>query len=200
VIVMEPLRGGTLAAPPPPAIDALWRESEMRRTPAEWALRWVWNHPEVTVVLSGMSDEAQVDENLRIAPSALPGALTDAEVNLVTAVGVKYRQIMKVGCTGCGYCLPCPNGVNIPGCFDSFNALHTFGKTPQEAGFQYVLSVSGIFSRSLAYASLCSQCLDCLDKCPQKLQIPDLLEQVVREFEGDSLKDIEAMARRVFNA
>ncbi len=201
VIVMEPLRGGTLAiSPQPPAIDALWREAGVRRTPAEWALRWVWNHPKVTVVLSGMNDEAQVEENLRVAADALPGSLTAAETALLERAGRKYREIMKVGCTGCGYCLPCPSGVNIPGCFDAFNALHTFGKTPQEAGFQYVLRVSGMVSGSRAYASLCTQCMDCIDKCPQSLQIPDLLDQVAREFEGERLKDIEATARRLFHA
>ncbi|MGO9229846.1 MAG: aldo/keto reductase [Bryobacteraceae bacterium] len=201
VIVMEPLRGGTLAiSPQPPAIDALWREAGVRRTPAEWALRWVCNHPKVTVVLSGMNDEAQVEENLRVAADALPGSLTAAETALLERAGRKYREIMKVGCTGCGYCLPCPSGVNIPGCFDAFNALHTFGKTPQEAGFQYVLRVSGMVSGSRAYASLCTQCMDCIDKCPQSLQIPDLLDQVAREFEGERLKDIEATARRLFHA
>lgn len=197
VIVMEPLRGGTLAAAPPPAIDALWRKAELRRTPAEWALRWVWNHPEVTVVLSGMNDEAQVEENLRIAADAFPGSLTPAEVGLVESVGRKYREIMKVGCTGCGYCQPCPSGVDVPGCFDAFNAFHTFGKT-REARFQYVLRASGILSGHPGYASLCSQCGDCLDKCPQSLAIPDLLEQVVAQFEGDGLKDVEAMVRGMF--
>jgi len=197
VIVMEPLRGGTLAAAPPPAIDALWRKAELRRTPAEWALRWVWNHPEVTVVLSGMNDEAQVEENLRIAADAFPGSLTPAEVGLVESVGRKYREIMKVGCTGCGYCQPCPSGVDVPGCFDAFNAFHTFGKT-REARFQYVLRASGILSGHPGYASLCSQCGDCLDKCPQSLAIPDLLEQVVAQFEGDGLRDVEAMVRGMF--
>jgi hypothetical protein len=197
VIVMEPLRGGALAVPPPPAIDALWREAERRRTPAEWALRWVWNHPEVTVVLSGMNDEAQVEENLRIAADARPGSLSAAEVDLVGRVGRKYREIMKVGCTGCGYCQPCPSGVDIPGSFELFNAFHTFGKT-QEAGFLYVLRAGGVMSGRPAYASLCSHCLDCLQKCPQGLEIPDLLEQVVREFEGEGLKEREAMARQLF--
>ena len=197
VIVMEPLRGGTLAAAPPPAIDALWRKAELRRTPAEWALRWVWNHPEVTVALSGMNDEAQVEENLRIAADARPGSLTAAEAVLIERVGRKYREITKVGCTGCGYCQPCPSGVDIPGCFDSFNAFHTFGKT-REARFQYVLRASGVLSGHPAYASLCSQCRDCVEKCPQSLPIPDLLEQVVSQFEGDGLQNVEAMVRGMF--
>jgi len=102
VIVMEPLRGGTLAASPPPAITGFWRETEKLRTPAEWALRWVWQHPEVTVALSGMSDEAQVEENLSVSAEAHPGSLTPAEVELIGRVGRKYRELMKVGCTGCG--------------------------------------------------------------------------------------------------
>jgi predicted aldo/keto reductase-like oxidoreductase len=200
VIVMEPLRGGMLAASPqPPAIEALWREAERRRTPAEWALRWVWNHPEVTVALSGMNDEAQVEENLAIAADALPGSLTAAELELMGRVTRKYREIMKVACTGCGYCQPCPSGVDIPGAFDAFNAFHTFGKT-QEAGFLYALRAGGVLSGQPSYASLCTRCLDCLEKCPQGLEIPDLLEQVVAQFEGEGLKEREAMIRGLFTA
>jgi hypothetical protein len=103
---------------------------------------------------------------------------------------------MKVGCTGCGYCQPCPSGVDIPGCFDLFNAFHTFGRP--EAGFLYVLRAGGVISGRPAYASLCSRCLDCLEKCPQHLEIPDLLEQVAAQFEGEGLKEREAMVRRFF--
>ncbi len=200
VIVMEPLRGGALAvSPQPSAIDDIWREAECSRTPAEWALRWVWNHPEVTVVLSGMNDEAQVEENLKVADSARPGSLTAAETGLVGRVGRKYREIMKVACTGCGYCQPCPSGVNIPGSFEAFNTFHTFGKT-QEAGFSYVVRGSGILSGQPGYASLCSHCEDCLQKCPQGLQIPDLLEQVANLFEREGLREREAMVRSLFHA
>ena len=196
VIVMEPLRGGMLAASPPPAIDAIWQEAEQRRTPAEWALRWIWNQPEVTVVLSGMNDEAQVEENLRIAADARPGSLTAAEADLIGRVSRKYREIMKVGCTGCGYCQPCPSGVDIPGCFDVFNAWHMFGD--QGARFVYVLRGSGVLSGQPTYASLCSHCGDCVQKCPQGLEIPDLLEEVAREFETGGVGEREAMVRRLF--
>jgi predicted aldo/keto reductase-like oxidoreductase len=198
VVVMEPLRGGALASsPPPPAISALWREAEQHRSPAEWALRWVWNHAEVTVALSGMNDEAQVEENLRIAGDARPGRLTTAEVDLIGRVGRKYREIMKVGCTGCGYCQPCPSGVDIPSSFDLLNAAHTFGKS-EEAGFLYVVRAGGVLSGRPAYASLCSRCMDCVQKCPQHLEIPDLLEQVAREFEGEGLREREAKVRSLF--
>jgi uncharacterized protein len=198
VVAMEPLRGGALAASPqPPAIDALWKEAARRRSPAEWALRWVWNHPEVTLALSGMNDQAQVEENLRIAADASAGSLTAAEDGLIGAVGRKYRELMKVGCTGCGYCQPCPSGVNISECFATFNTFHTFGKK-QEAGFLYVVRMGGVLTGRPGYASLCSHCLDCVQKCPQELDVPGLLEQVVEEFERDGLAEREAAVRNFF--
>jgi len=198
VVVMEPLRGGALAVTPqPPAIEALWQEAGERRTPAEWALRWVWNHPEVSVVLSGMNDEAQIEENLKIASDARPNSLADAELSLIARVGQKYREIMKVGCTGCGYCQPCPSGVGISECFSLFNAFHTFGQK-DSAAFLYVVRMGGLITGQPAYASLCSHCGDCVPKCPQGLQIPALLEQVAAEFESNGLKEREEMARKLF--
>jgi hypothetical protein len=198
VVVMEPLRGGVLAASrQPPAVEALWQEAGIRRTPAEWALRWVWNQPEAIVVLSGMNDEAQVRENVEIAADATPGSLTEAELGLIDRVAKKYREIMKVACTGCGYCQPCPSGVNIPECFSAFNAYHTFGQT-RMAPFLYVLRMGGIIRGSSSYASLCSHCRDCVQKCPQDLDVPTLLGQVVSQFEGEGLKEREAMARGFF--
>jgi predicted aldo/keto reductase-like oxidoreductase len=128
-------------------------------------LRWVWDHPEVTVVLSGMSDETQIEENLATAAGARAGSLTAPETELVARAGAKYREIMKVECTGCGYCLPCPSGVDIPSSFDAFNVWHTLGK-PQQANFSYIVRAAGIFTGQPAYASLCSRCMDCEEKCP----------------------------------
>ena len=110
-----------------------------------------------------------------------------------------YRDLMKVDCTGCDYCQPCPSGVDIAGCFESFNAYHTFGRT-QDAAFLYALRMCGVMSGRPAYASLCSHCLDCLDQCPQSLPIPDLLEQVAAEFETADLPQRVAMVRRLFEA
>ncbi len=103
VIIMEPLRGGNLTRTVPPAVREIWDEAPVKRTPAEWALRWIWNHPEVTVVLSGMNDEAHIRENLSIADQAYPNSLTNAELQLVKRVEKKYRELMKVACTGCQY-------------------------------------------------------------------------------------------------
>ena len=198
VIVMEPLRGGSLASVVPPAVEALWKESKIRRTPAEWALRWVWNRPEVTVILSGMNDEKHIQENLRLASEAHAGSLTEAELRLVERVGRKYRELMKVGCTGCGYCMPCPSGVLIPGCFEEYNKLHMFG-TRDESRFIYALRMSGMLvdGRPM-YASQCAECGTCLDKCPQKIQIPAVLKQVAAEMEGPDTPELLAKARQLF--
>jgi len=117
VMIMEPLRGGNLAGPVPEEIEKIWAGAPEKRSPAEWALRWVWDHPEVTTVLSGMNDEAHIDENIRAAGTALPDSLSPDDRARIEQVRDTYKRLMKVGCTGCGYCMPCPFGVDIPGCF-----------------------------------------------------------------------------------
>jgi uncharacterized protein len=198
VIVMEPLRGGKLASPIPESVEAIWNEAQVKRTPAEWALRWVWNRPEVTVVLSGMNAETQVEENLRIADRGQPNSLTDAELQLVRRVEQTYRTLMKAGCTGCRYCVPCPAGVAIPVCLELYNDLHMFGKA-DEARFMYVARLGGtITGGQSGYASQCVQCGQCLEKCPQHLEIPRLLESVAAELEGPDLGAREAMVQQLF--
>jgi len=198
VIIMEPLRGGILASHVPPAVKEIWDEAPTKRTAAEWALRWVWNHPEVTVVLSGMNDETDIEENLAVADNAYPNSLTEGELQLVKNVERKYRELMKAGCTGCRYCMPCPQGVNIPSCFELYNSLHMSGNA-DEAKFLYAAQLSGVLSiGEPAYASQCVQCGECLEKCPQHLEIPELLESVVEELEGPDLEDRVAMTKQIF--
>ena len=197
VIVMEPLRGGTLAAAPPEPVAEMWRQAAIRRTPAEWALRWIWNHPEVTLALSGMNEESQVEENVRVAGEAHPGSLGDDELELVGRVAQQYRSLLKVDCTGCAYCQPCPSDVDIPGSLETLNAHFTYGKV-KEAAFLYSLRLSGTLTGRRAYASQCSHCNDCLDKCPQSLPIPDLLEEAAALFEGPGLSEREAAVRQLF--
>ena len=114
VVVMEPLKGGSLVDKLPKAITDIYGNSSVKRTPADWALSWVLNHPEVTLVLSGMNDEAQVGENLKIADSALPNSLTPQELQVTNRVAEIYRKLLTIPCTGCQYCMPCANGVSIP--------------------------------------------------------------------------------------
>lgn len=199
VVVMEPLRGGTIARPTPPAaIAAIWNESIVKRTPAEWALRWVWNRPEVTLLLSGMNDESQIAENLAIADSARPNTLTRAELDLIDRAAAKYKELMKIGCTGCAYCMPCPSGVMIPTCFDEYNKMHMFGPV-EMAKFVYAFRMSGVITDGTpGYASQCTSCCECVSKCPQQLPIPDLLAQVAAEMEGPDLMDRVVKARAIF--
>jgi predicted aldo/keto reductase-like oxidoreductase len=182
IIVMEPLRGGLLARDVPPEVQAIWDEGETGRTPAERALRWIWNRPEVHVILSGMNDEKQVEENTRIAGGALPNSLSPAELDLARRAAIAYRGLMKADCTGCQYCLPCPAGVGIPGCFRFYNSKHAL--RDKRAGLYYTLFLGGGLGGPPSLASLCTDCGACLEKCPQNLPIPDLLRDVTREFEG----------------
>lgn len=198
VIIMEPLRGGYLANPVPPAVQEIWDEASTKRTAAEWALLWVWNHPEVTVVLSGMNEETHIEENLAVADKAYPNSLTEAEIQLVKKVERKYRELMKAGGTGCRYCMPCPEGVNIPLCFETYNTLYMSGNA-DETKFMYAARLGGVLSGGEPeFASLCVQCGECLEKCPQHLDIPTILESVVEELEGSDLEERVAIAKQIF--
>ncbi len=194
VIVMEPLRGGNLAGRVPREVEAIWDEAEVKRTPVEWALRWIWNRPQVTCVLSGMNKDEHVEENLRVAGEAHPGSLTPEELRLVSRVEETYRRVMKIGCTGCRYCMPCPEGVDIPFCFQIYNDKHTFGD--RRAGFTYITMLAGTL-HGTGYASLCKDCGRCVKKCPQHLAIPELLRDVAAEFEGFTMKPTAWIMRRV---
>jgi hypothetical protein len=182
VMIMEPLRGGNLGGRVSDDVKKIWDGSPVKRTPAEWGLRWVWNHPEVTVVLSGMNEEAHIDENLRVAADAYAGSLTEEELVRIAEVRDTYGQLMKVGCTGCSYCMPCPAGVDIPGCFSLYNDHHLFSFN-RMATFQYFGRHGGLMG-SVSYAGLCRACGKCEKVCPQHLPIPALLRDVSREFEG----------------
>lgn len=198
VIVMEPLRGGNLANKVPPAVEDIWNEAEVKRTPAEWALRWVWNHPQVTVVLSGMNEEAHVEENLKIADEALSESLSEKELQLVARVEQKYLELMIVSCTGCRYCMPCPAGVDIPGCFEVYNNLLLFGNGDQMK-IMYVAKLGGILRGSdPQFASMCIECGKCVEACPQHLPIPDFLKDVVEELEGPGMEMRLEIARQLF--
>jgi hypothetical protein len=182
VMIMEPLRGGNLGGKVPNEVKKIWDGSPVKRTPAEWGLRWVWDHPEVTVVLSGMNDEAHIDENLKTAATAFPGSLTEEELVRIGQVRSAYGRQMKVGCTGCGYCMPCPVGVDIPGCFSLYNAHHLFPHD-RSAKFQYFGRHGGLLA-GVSSAGLCRACGKCEKACPQHLPVRDLLRDVSKEMEG----------------
>jgi len=187
VMVMEPLRGGNLSGPEvPPAVQAIWETAETERTPVEWDLRWVWNNPEVTVVLSGMNVDEHIDQNLAIAGQAEANSLTDAELELIAQVADKYRELMPIGCTGCQYCMPCPAGVNIPSCFEIYNTGHMFEEPQERTQFVYAVQNGGVRGNK-TYASQCVECGQCMEHCPQHIEIPDRLKEVAEYCEADGL-------------
>lgn len=193
VTVMEPLRGGMLTGRVPESVDRIWQRSAIQRSPAEWALRWLWNHPEITTVLSGMNEEAHINENVRVAGETLPGSMTSQEMTLVEGVKQEYFRLKKVDCTGCGYCMPCPAGVNIPMCFGFYNTKHLFGGNG--ANFQYTFFTSGLTGGKPANASLCINCGKCEIACPQHIQVRRELKQVVKEMEPPIVRPLLAGVR-----
>jgi uncharacterized protein len=165
VVVMEPLRGGMLAAPPPADIQAVWDKSAIRRSQVEWAFRWLADKPAVKVILSGVSNMTQLQDNLRIFAAAGSARLTEAETALISDVQELYRLKLNVGCTGCNYCVPCPSGVAIP---DVFRIYNRFALNGDLAACQK--SYSGHVKRS-SDASQCTECGQCEAVCPQKIPI-----------------------------
>jgi predicted aldo/keto reductase-like oxidoreductase len=168
VVVMEPVRGGTLARTPPQPILDLWAEAQTRRSPAEWALRWVWNHPEVSVVLSGMNLMEHVVENVATAQAALSGTLTPDELALIGRVRDKYNELAPIPCTACEYCLPCPNGVQIPRIFQFYNEAIMYNDLrPSRMRYGWL--------DEQERANACEACGSCEDLCPQSIEIIEWL-------------------------
>jgi len=174
VIVMEPLFGGTLANPPQP-VREIWQAS--RQQPADVALRWLWDKPEVSLVLSGMSTLEQVKQNIATACDSGVGQLDEEARELVRRVQARYAELSPVPCTKCGYCLPCPNGVNIPLNFELFNNATVFqGSSTALCRNLY----NGLAESERAGA--CQACGQCEERCPQDIKIGELMEKVAQRF------------------
>ena len=180
IVVMEPIRGGLLAKDLP-GISEIWKEAKVRHPPAGWALRWVWNHPEVTVVLSGMLTPEQVRQNVAMAKTGVPRSMTTAELSLFRKVKKELENRILIPCTGCRYCSPCPHGVSIPECFEYFNRGHTYDDKEQTRQI-YTMFLGGFFDGIPHYASLCQECGECEEKCPQSLPVRENLKKVVEYF------------------
>ena len=172
VIIMEPLRGGKLVNLPTKAKELL-QADERGYTPAELGLRWLWNQPEVTCVLSGMNTMKMVKENIRIASSAEPGHFTEDDFELVEKIKKIIREKEKVGCTGCRYCMPCPKGVDIPGNFYYYNLMYMEKKASARFEFAQAMGVR----KEPGFASQCVGCGKCEKHCPQHLPIREKLKE-----------------------
>lgn len=170
VVVMEPLRGGRLANnPAPKAVEAVWAKSVHNWSPAAWALHWVWDQPEVSTALSGMSTMPQVEENLETASASAIGKLSEQDHELIAEVRKAYDSITPIPCTQCEYCLPCPNGVAIPRIFEIYNETVMYEEL-DDSRWAYNNQIS-----PEARADNCIECGDCEIACPQNIEIIDWL-------------------------
>lgn len=165
VIIMEPIKGGKLAKEPRGDLKDIWERSGINRTPAELALRWVWDHPEVTLLLSGMSSMEQVKENIKTASDITPLSLDPSEIKLIENIKDIYNSRNKVGCTSCRYCVPCPNKVAIPDIFEIYNNYYVYEATAAGINSYERMKKAGIDSTN------CVECAQCEDACPQNLEI-----------------------------
>jgi len=183
VFIMEPLLGGRLANPkslPAKALNAM-REANPSLSPAAWALKWIWNHAEVTLLLSGMSAQGQLDENIAISEGiAAPSFLSQSEIGVIDRVIEIFNESNRIPCTGCGYCIPCPAGVNIPGCFASYNDSYKCGRFA--ALKPYVMATAALTSKN-GLASSCRACGKCEAHCPQGINIGKSLKSVAKRLE-----------------
>ena len=184
VVIMEPLRGGKLVNNLPDQAKKLFADFEVKRTPAEWAFRWLWNQPEVTCVLSGMNSLEMVQENVKNAASSQVGEFGEKEEKLLKEVVQILNDKMKVGCTGCGYCMPCPQKVDIPGTFAAYNRRFVDGK--MAATSEYIMCT--LLRKDATSASNCVECGLCEKHCPQHIEIRKELKNARKELEGPLYK------------
>ena len=176
VVIMEPIKGGKLGVTPPQDVIDVWAKSEVRRTPADWALQWVWNLPEVSVVLSGMSVMRHVEENLESASNSGPGTLKAYELALVEEAKNAYLNLGFVGCTACNYCMPCPSGVAIPEILGLYNEYYQSGQS-DEIKTKYWEQIT-----PETHSSNCISCAACEAQCPQNLPIIKFMGETARMF------------------
>ena len=192
VIIMEPLRGGKLVNMLPEEAKKIMTDFPVKRTPAQWAFRWLWNQPEVTVVLSGMNTEEMVLENAQTASEVEVGEMGSAEETMLQDVVKAINSKMKVGCTGCGYCTPCPKGVDIPGTFAAYNRIYSESKF---YGLKEYFMCTA-FRKNVTGASNCIGCGKCEKHCPQGLPIRKHLKEAQKELEFTGYRTLLKVVRR----
>ena len=184
VMIMEPLRGGRLVNNLPEEARKIFENYRVKHTPVQWALKWLWNQPEVTCVLSGMNTLEAVEDNVKTASETSVGELSEGDLEMLARVVSAINSKMKVGCTGCGYCVPCPKNVDIPGCFAAYNRRYSDGWFTSLK--EYVMCTA--LRTNSAAASNCVGCGRCKQHCPQGIDIPEELKNVKGKLEGPIYK------------
>ena len=193
VMIMEPLRGGKLVSHLPEGAKKIFGEYRIQRSPASWAFRWLWNQPEVTCVLSGMNSEEIVRENTMTASEAGVGDLTVEDLDMLAKVRSEINAKMKVGCTGCGYCMPCPKNVDIPGTFAAYNRRFAEGRFWSAVDYMICTALR----KNSAAASNCVECGKCEKHCPQGIEIRKELKNAQRTMEGPVYKAVRWIVEKL---
>ena len=193
VIVMEPLRGGQLVGAIPKEVQAIWNKAPIKRSPAEWAFRFIYNHPAVIVVLSGMSEDAHIIENIKIANQAKANSLTEHELAIINEVKETYQRLLKIGCTGCRYCIPCPVEIDIPYAFQTYNNHHMFGGRLSRR-LMYARIV-GMTSKKPKWTTMSIDCGKCEKACPQNLKIRDYFRYIQKDIETPVIRTVAKVGK-----
>ena len=198
IFVMEPLKGGILAGKMPSKVEEIFKNADSNKSNADWALQWVLNNRNITSVLSGMNSLEQLDNNIKIADQTTPLSMTFEEMETVELAKRVMRDSLKINCSTCGYCMPCPQGVNIPECLKIYNEKYLFNHKGimNQSFMDYFQYVGGIMGNR-GNAGLCNGCGKCLRKCPQKLNISEELKKVKKEFEMPGMKYILAFVKYI---
>ena len=199
VIGMETLRGGALVGDIPTEVQAIYDKAEQKRSAADWAFRWVYNNPNITLVLSGMNDMEHIKENIKVADETHVNSLSKEEVKIIDDVRDKYLELLKVGCTGCAYCMPCPAKIDIPGAFKNLNNYHMFGKLGAKVNH---LQTAGVMTEdgNAHFSNSCIDCGKCEEKCPQNIEVRKELKQVQKDLEGPFIKVLASIGRAVLGS
>ncbi len=195
VIIMEPLRGGRLVRNLPSGVKKEFDGYKIKRSPAEWSFRWLYDQAGVTVVLSGMNSMEMIDENVRTANGSAVGNVTEEEREIYRRVVKIFEEKTKVGCTGCAYCMPCPRGVDIPGAFAAYN--HSYSDSYFSGIREYFMGTA--MRKDQSYASLCIGCGKCESHCPQQIKIREELKKVARRFENPVFKVAKVIGKRLYD-
>ena len=192
-IIMEPLLGGKLAQKLPHEAKKVFDQTRPGRTTAAWAFKWLWDKPEVTVVLSGMNAAEQLTENIEIVCDTQAGSLAEDERDVYGKAYEVVSAAYKIPCTGCNYCMPCPSGVNIPACFTAYNMSYVMGYF---AGLPLYFNATAMISAASTGPGKCTKCGACLKKCPQGIEIPDRLAETKRRMEPPPIRAAIFIFRR----
>lgn len=179
VIIMEPLRGGKLVDLLPEKAKKVINDYEVKRTPAEWAFRWLWNQSQVTCVLSGMNSMEMVDENIKVASEVKENEFSKEDFEMIEKVKAEINANVKVNCTGCRYCMPCPKGIDIPTAFKCYNQMYTENKKSGRMEYHQIVALQ----KEMSDISNCVECGQCEAHCPQHIEIRKKLKEAQKELQ-----------------